>query len=133
MQIQKGVSFIELILVVVIIASTVLLLASLPNAFLLINKSRHLSLAKEIASKQIEDKRGISFSNLVNDSLPISDPRINLLPSGSGTIIVSDCDVSICIYSENIKKVTATVSWKDNNKTQSISLDTFIGVGGINQ
>ena len=133
MQNQKGVSFIELILVVVIIASSVLLLASLPNAFLLINKSKHLSLAKEIVSKQIEDKRGISYINLVNDTTPINDTRINLLPFGSGSITVADCNISICTNGENVKKVTASVSWKENNKTQNISLDTFIGEGGLNQ
>ena len=62
----------------------VFLLANLPNAMMLINKSNHLSLAREIATKQIEDKRAISYANLTldNPSNPpaIVDSRLNLLP-----------------------------------------------------
>lgn len=133
MQSQNGVSLIELILVVVIIASSVLLLTSLPNAFMLINKSKHLSLAREIAVKQIEDKRAISYANLVNDTSQLIDPRLDLLPNASGIVKVEDCDASICTNEENVKKVTAVVSWKDNNKTQTAALSTLIGEGGLNK
>lgn len=130
---QKGSTLIEMLLVVVVIGSLVYLLASLPNALLLINKSKYLSIAKEIASKQIEDKRNISFSNLVNDNVTISDTRMALLPSGTGTIVVSDCDSNICTNNEKIKKVIISVTWKDNNKNQSFSLTTLISEGGLSQ
>lgn len=130
---EKGVSLIELLLVIVIIGSTVFLIANLPNALTLITKSKHVSLAREIAAKQIEDKRTISFSNLVNDTTTINDTRIAILPAGSGIVTVADCDVTICTNGEYVKKVTVTVSWKDNNKPQTVTLTTFIGEGGINQ
>lgn len=130
---NKGFSLIELLLVVVTISTIVFLLANLPNAFLLINKSKHLSLAKEIASKQIEDKRTINFANLINDTTDINDNRINQLPSGAGTTIVADCSPDICTNGENMKQVTVTISWKDNQKIQTVTLNTFIGEGGINQ
>lgn len=123
---QKGVSLVESLLVIVVIAAIVFLMANLPNAMNLISKSKHLSLAREIAAKQIEDKRSLSFANLVNDSAAISDSRIALLPNGSGTIAVED-------YEESIKQITATVSWKDNNKNQIVVLKTLIGEGGLNQ
>ena len=129
---EKGTSLVELLLVVVTIAAAVLLLANLPNAFLLISKSKHLSLAKEIAAKQIEDKRAISFINLVSGTQTISDTRINLLPQGTGTVTVVDCDASVCTNGENIKKVTVSVSWQEN-RLQTVQLDTLIGAGGINQ
>lgn len=133
MEKTSGFSLIESLLIVVIIGLVVFLIASLPNAMMLIAKSRHLSLAREIAAKQIEDKRTINYSNLVNDDSPIADTRLSLLPQGSGTVEVADCDPSICTQGENIKAVTITVNWQDNNKTQTITLKTMIGEGGINQ
>ena len=130
---QKGVSFIETLVVVVIIGSTVFLMAAIPNALVLISKSKHLSLAREIAVKQIEDKRAINYSNLVNDGLPISDSRLSLLPQGSGTVEVVDCDPAVCTNGEYIKQVTVSVNWLDNNKPQTVILKTLIGEGGINQ
>lgn len=130
---EKGVSLIESLLVVVVVGTVVFLLANLPNALSLVGKSRHLSIAREIASKQIEDKRNISYVNLVNDSSPISDSRIGLLPQGQGTIAVEDCSPTICASGEHIKLVTVTVKWQDNNKPQIITFKTMVGEGGINQ
>lgn len=130
---QRGVSLIESLLVIVIIGSIVFLIASLPNSLMLVGKSRHISLAREIAVKQIEDKRNINYSNLVNDNSVITDSRLGLLPMGSGTVEVLDCDPSVCSNGEHTKQVTVTVFWKDNDKTQTIILKTMIGEGGINQ
>lgn len=130
---EKGFSLIESLLVVAIIGSVVFLIANIPNALMLIGKSRHVSLAREIAVKQVEDKRTINYGNLVNDNSPISDTRLNLLPQGSGTVEVTDCDPAICTQGENIKVVTVTVNWQDNAKLQTVSLTTMIGEGGINQ
>lgn len=130
---QKGISLTELLLVVVVVGAIIVLMANLPNAVGLITKSYHLSLAREIVSKQIEDKRTISFINLVNDTSAITDSRMSLLPGGSGTVMVEDCSVQICTSGENLKQITAEIIWKESNKLQSVSLKTFIGEGGINQ
>ncbi len=130
---ERGVSLIEALLVIVIVSSLVFLLANLPNALGLISKSKHLSLAREIAAKQIEDKRNINYSNLVNDNSAISDSRLSLLPKGAGTVEVKDCDPLICVSGEKIKQIKVEVSWKDNNKNQKVTLSTMIGEGGINQ
>lgn len=130
---DNGVSLIELLLVIVIIATCVILLANLPNALGLVTKSKHVSLAREIAAKQIEDKRSISYANLVNDSSSINDARMSSLPSGAGSVTVSDCDSSVCSLAEHIKKVTVTINWRDGSKDQTINLTTLIGEGGINQ
>lgn len=130
---EKGFSLVESLLVVSVIGSVVFLMANIPNAMMLIAKSKHISLAREIAVKQIESKRAIAFANLANDNSPISDNRLNLLPQGSGTVIVDDCSQAICQNSEPVKQVTVTVNWKDNNKLQTIILKTMIGEGGINQ
>lgn len=130
---QRGVSLVETILVVLAIGFIVILMANLPNALGLVTKARHISLAKEIAAKQIEDKRAISYINLANGTSPISDSRLSLLPLGAGIMEVVDCNPTICTNAEPIKHVKVTVSWKDNLKEQNISLETFIGEGGLNQ
>lgn len=130
---EKGFSLVESLLVVAVIGSVVFLMANIPNALVLVGKSRHVSLAREIVVKQIEDKRTIAFENLVNDNSPISDARLNLLPQGNGIVVVDNCNPSVCTQGENIKVVTATVNWLDNNKPQTVSLKTMISEGGINQ
>lgn len=130
---QLGISLVESLLVVMVIGSTVFLIANIPNALLLSSKSRHMSLAREIAVKQIEDKRAVSFINLANDSSPISDARLGLLPGGSGILLIEDCPEDICSNNEAVKEVTAAVSWTDNNKPQAVTIKTLIGEGGINQ
>ena len=130
---QKGNTLIESLLVIAMVGIIVVLMGNLPNALNLMNKSKHLSLAREIATKQIEDKRAISYTNLVNDNSAITDPRISLLPSGSGVVVVQDCSSQICTNSEQIKQVSVTVNWQDNNKQQTITVNTFIGQGGLNQ
>lgn len=130
---ESGVSLIETLLVVVVIGSIVFLIANIPNALMLIGKSKHVSLAREIAVKQVEDKRNINFTNLVNDSSQINDSRLSLLPESSGNIQVLDCDPVVCTNGEQIKQIIVTVNWKDNNKAQNVTLSTMIGEGGINQ
>lgn len=129
----RGISLIEVLLVVAVVGTAVFLMANLPNAMGLVNKSRHLSLAREIAVKEIEDRRNISYINLVPDTTAIIDSRISLLPSGNGQVIVTDCDLLICTNDEHIKQVTVIVKWKEGSKDQQASLKTFIGEGGINQ
>ena len=130
---ERGVSLIESLLVIVIIGTMVFLMVNIPNALNLMNKSKHLILAKEIAAKQIEDKRSLSYVNLANDSSAISDSRMSLLPDSSGTVVVSDCDAQVCSNGEQLKQVTVTVLWKDNNKQQTVTLKTLISSGGLNQ
>lgn len=134
---NRGVSLIEVLLVIVVLFGIVLLMQNFPNAINLINKSNHLSIAREIAAKQIEDKRSTNYLNLVSPSTTnitsSVDARMNLLPSGSGQLEINDCDPLICTTAEEIKQIKVTINWKENNKNQTISLDTLIGSGGLNQ
>jgi len=132
---SKGVSLVETLLALAMVGVIVLLLSNLPNAFYLINKSKYISLAREIAVKQIEDKRAISYVNLANDTTFLTsqiEPRLSFLPNGSGVLVVEDCEPQICQNNEAIKKVTVTINWKDNGKEQTINIKTFIGEGGLN-
>lgn len=133
MENEKGASLIEVILVVLTLGFIVILMAALPNALGLIAKSRHVGIAREIAAKQIEDKRAVSFINLVNGTTTISDSRLSLLPEAIGQVEVLNCDPQICFNSEPIKTIKVTVNWKELSKTQTVSWETFIGEGGLNQ
>lgn len=133
---KNGFSLVETILVIFIAGILVLVLVNIPNALGLINKSKHLSLAKEIATKQLEDKRNTNYANLVNDTITLStssEPRLSLLPAGMVVVKVEDCSENICQNSEAIKQVGVSVSWLEGSKTQNISLDTLVGEGGLNQ
>ncbi len=130
---ERGESLIEVLLVVVILGFIVMLMSNLPNAVGLIQKSKFLGLAREIAVKQIEDQRQKNFTNLVDGSLQITDSRLSLLPSGSGTVVVEPCDIQICTNSEDVKQITVTVNWSVANTPQYTVLKTFVGQGGLNQ
>lgn len=130
---SQGISLVEILLVIATISFLVILIASIPNALNLIGKSRHASLAREIASKAIEDQRAISYINLANGQSQISDSRINLLPSGSGSIEITDCPATVCSMGENIKYIKVVVSWKEVEKNQQIKMDTLVAEGGLNQ
>ncbi|GEM_PF-1722129 len=133
---QRGVSLVESLLVVVVVGVIVALMANLPNAMNLITKSKELSLAREIATKQIEDKRATSYINLAKgtEDLKTLDSRVSLLPGGDGSVVVEDCDTEkICTNGESIKQVIVTINWKNNSKQQTATLNTLIGKGGLNQ
>lgn len=130
---ERGISLVESLLIIFAVSFIVLLLANLPNSMSLITKSKHLSLVREIATKQIEDKRSINYANLVDDTTPIDDPRISSLPQGSGTVVVEACDANICTNGELVKQIRVTINWTENGKAQKVSLKTFIGKGGLNQ
>ena len=130
---QKGASLVELLLVVVVISFIVILMANLPNAFVLIGRSRHLSLAREIVTKEIEDKKATEYINLVNGTTPISDPRLSQLPGSTGEVVVEDCSTQICTNMEDVKQLTVTINWTDGGKDQTVSFKTLIGRGGLNQ
>ena len=132
---ERGVSLVELLLVVAAIGFLILLVSNLPNAINLIGRARHQSLAREIASKSIEDTRAIAFANLADGTTNLTDSRVNLLPSGSGARIIEPCNPNVCTGGEasKVKQVAVTLTWKEAGKTQTVKLQTLISEGGLNQ
>lgn len=129
---QKGFSLIDSILAVVIVSSIVFLLANIPNAILLISKSKHLSIAKEIATKAIEDKRSMDYSNIINsNNTPVSDERVGLLPSGSAFITITDCGITLCPNSEVVKTLSVVINWNEAGKQNKYKIDTLISEEGF--
>lgn len=130
---NKGVSLIELLLVIALVGFLVLLVGNLPNSITLIGKANHQSIALKIASKAIEDKRGVKYTNLANGTSALSDSRLNNLPNGTGHVSVEDCGITLCPQGEAAKKITAKVTWKESGKNQEVSLQTLVSEGGLNQ
>lgn len=128
---QKGVSLVELLVVIAAIGILVSLLANVPPSLGLIGKSRYQSLANQIANKQIEDIRATPYANLANGTTNVNDSRMNLLPSSTGNILIEDCDVSICSNSEIMKKITTTIQWQVGGKQQEVKLKTLVTEGGL--
>ncbi len=131
MKSQKGTSLVEIIVVIAVVGFLVILVSSLPNSINLITKAKHLSIAREVIAKEIENQRSIQYINLVNGE--VSDPRLKLLPSSSGNVLIEDCNPSICTNGEITKVVTITVSWKESGKDTSTKVKTFISEGGLNK
>lgn len=123
---QRGFGLIEVLLVSLAIGLLVILLSGVPNALSLVGQSKYLSIAREIASKTIEDTRLLGYDNLVNSQENITDTRISLLPSGSGTYKIEDCDVNMCSNGEHLKKITVVINWKEGSKDQQISITTLV-------
>lgn len=128
---QKGFNLAEVLIVVVIIGFLGVLISVIPNSLTLMGKSNHLSVAREIVNKQIEEKRSTTFESLTNGEMLVTDSRISALPSGSGKIVTQDCPVSICTNGEVVKQITVTIDWKESGKPQQLSTVTLISSGGL--
>lgn len=129
---MKGFSLIELLLVIMLIGFSVGLIVNMPNSINLIGSSRHQSLAKEIATYQLENLRLKGFDNLPgNGQNSFSDPRLSSLPGGAGSITMVDCPASVCSNGEeNIKQASVSVTWKEKSD-KSVTLTTLISQGGL--
>lgn len=128
----SGFSLVEILIVITSIGFLGLLLANIPSSVSLIGKAKHQSLVREIASKQIEDKRTIQYINLINGSEEVSDYRLNSLSESSGQVTISDCG-SLCTNEEEAKKVEVVINWKESGKDQEVKFTTLISKGGLNQ
>lgn len=134
---EKGLSIVEIILVIMIIGFIVSIINTLPPSIGLIGISKHESIAKEIAQKQIEDLRTLSYDNICDPSggactTLITDPRLASLPGSSSQVVIDVCPVSICTQNEQVKKTVVTVNWiETGNKTKKVEISTFISKGGL--
>lgn len=128
---QRGVSLIEVLMVILIIGFIVMVVAIVPQSIRLTGVSSQQSLANQIAAKRIEDLRLLTYSSLANGTTSITDSRISSLPEGSGSAIISDCPVGVCNNSESIKQVKVIVNWKENGQDKNVTVTTLIGDGGL--
>jgi len=122
---QSGMSLIEVIVAMVMLASLVALYAAAINTLTVSRRQRYEDLAYHVANTQMETLRATSFASLPSSGT-ISNSLLSSIPSGSGSFTVVDYPG----YS-GMKEMTVTVSWTDN-KSRSVTLKTLAGSGGIN-
>lgn len=132
---QKGFTLLEAVIVIVVIGFVLLLIANIPFSFSLNNKSRHKDIAREIASKRMEELRKTSYANIALGQTQVADSRINNLPQGSATLNVEQCPTSDCLdpkVREKTKKVTVTITWRELEIDEKIEVFTLMSESGLN-
>jgi prepilin-type N-terminal cleavage/methylation domain-containing protein len=122
---QSGMSLIEVIISMGMLAVLLILYASALNIVAHTKKLRYENLAYHVASKQMEELRSTAFASLPASGT-ISDAMLLQIPSGSGNYMTAD----YAPYS-GMKEITVTVNWNDG-KAKQLVLKTLAGTGGIN-
>jgi type II secretory pathway pseudopilin PulG len=130
---ERGISLIELILVVVAVGILALLVSSLPSSIQSIRHSGNTSLAREIASKQLDYFKKQPYANLSNGTSTFSDTGLSKLPSPTAEYEIDDCPVDICTSGEEAKKIKVIITWQEQGDTKNIELSTLIAEGGLGQ
>lgn len=130
---QNGVSLVELVLVVAAVVFLALLVNNLPSSISSINKSRHASLARDIAGKQMDYLRRQTYANLSLGVEAFYDSGLNNLPGTLATYEVEDCPLEVCFDQEEAKEVKVKVSWNESGDSKSVELVTIVGEGGLGQ
>lgn len=130
---QKGFSLVEILLVIMVVGLIVALISNLPNSISLIGSSKRYSIAKDIATKELENLRLNGYDNLgSNGTSSFNDSRLTSLTSSTATLTIADCPGTVCKNGEtDVKQVTVTLTWKEKNQTRSINLATLISKGGL--
>jgi hypothetical protein len=130
---QKGISLVEVVVVLATIGFLVLIIANVPSSLVSINKSRQTALAEEIASRKIESLRNTGFVDLAQGVSEFSDPDLFSLPSAQAEFEVTECPLEICSMGEDAKILQVRVFWGDFGNEHKVSLETLISEGGIAQ
>lgn len=131
---QRGVSLIELTLVILLILSLALIVSNLPSWANSITGSKYNSVSREVASKKINYlRKNLYDKNLPNGTINFTDESLAKIPASDASYTIEDCSIDICASSEQIKKVTVQINWKEGSQDRSLQLVTLIGVGGVGQ
>jgi hypothetical protein len=122
---QKGISIIEVIVTMFMLAVILVFYVSALNLVALTKKLKREDYAYHIANKQMEALRNTPYANLPVSGT-INDTMFSNLSSGSGSFTVTSYPSMM-----GLKEAVVTVTWVDTiNK--SIELRTVIGNSVIN-
>ncbi|MBI3952582.1 MAG: prepilin-type N-terminal cleavage/methylation domain-containing protein [Candidatus Doudnabacteria bacterium] len=122
---QKGISLIEVIISMFMLAVLLTLYAAAMNTLAQTKKLKYEDLAYHVASKKMEELRATSLDSLPSSGA-VTDPMLAQIPSGSA-------DFSVADYGgfSGMKEIVVTVNWNDGGAKQ-VRLQTLAGSGGIN-
>jgi len=121
----RGFSFIEVLVAIGIVVAALVCAEALVHTVPLSRTTHDEDMALVIARGELESVRGGGYSS-VPASGPFSSSLLASLPSGIGTLTVSD-------FNAGTKQVTATVSWKEPAlSARSIIMSTLVTkTGGL--
>ena len=114
---------IALLLVVVTVTIFGVALSTLP----LTKTARNQNIAYHVAAKKIEEFRNTPFNSLPPGGA-FTDFGLANLASSTASYTITDYQGSA-----DIKQVTVIVSWDEQGKQRSTSLETLISKGGLNK
>src|SRR3989338_7671071 len=86
---QKGISLIEVIISMFMIAVMLVLYTAAMNTVAHTKKLKYENLGYHVASKKMEELRATSFNSLPSSGA-IPDPMLSDIPSGAGSFTVGD-------------------------------------------
>lgn len=123
---MRGFSFIEVVVSLFIIGTVIVLSGAILKAAPLSRHAKYENLALSIAQNELEGLRSAGYSSLPASG-SFSDSLLASLPSGSGTVSVSD-------FNTKAREAQVTVSWREEGSaaTSTVTLTTLISsVGGL--
>ena len=119
---EKGMTLIEVIMSLLIVGLIlVVYFVLLPNGLEAGKKASNTSIGLAAAERKVEELRGMSFQDLTDgtQNFEVAD-----LLQGSGTVTVAPYPTAV---SNNLKKVTVTISWKGTGRTSGqVKLSSLI-------
>lgn len=123
-----------MVLVIAAVGFLALLIGNLPSSLSSINKSRHISEARDIAGKEIDSLRKLTYNGLSLTGGPVDfiDPGLSNLPSATATYEVDGCPTDICTNDESVKEVKVNVNWDEQGDKKTVELTTLVAEGGLN-
>ena len=129
---ERGFSLVEIVLVAATAVFLGILIISLVSPVASINKSRHTSIALEVANRQIESLRKQAFEK-GNGADSFYDNKLSLLPGSTASYEIDDCPIGVCTLEEKVKQVKVEVSWSESGEIKKVELVTLVGEGGLGQ
>lgn len=124
---QNGFTLLEIVISVGLLALLFGFYNLMVETVLFTNRGRFDDIGRSVAVEQLEIARSIDFGLLDNGSVAISDDDLDLLPQGSGTMVVADYGSA----DSGIKEVVVSVNWVDRGITRDVTLTTLITDGGV--
>jgi len=125
---EGGFTLVEILITILMVGVAT---ASLTSIFISIRniqlQSSYYDLANRAAARQIESLRNDSYATLTaGQNINFTSDLPTTLPNRSGTAVIS-------APSEGLRRVDATVTYKAQGKTRTVTLSSLIGEIGITQ
>ena len=131
---ERGISLVEIVVVVGAVVFLGFLIASLPQAIASITKNRHASLAKDIVNQEVDRLRKQTYANLANGTSTFVDTRTDSLAGAAAVYEITDCPEVVCgPEGLELKQVKVLVSWNESGDNKKVEMTTLVGEGGLGQ